>query len=122
MKKLTHLVLILIVLVTPIFGFESDDPPPNKTLAWTTSNLANVVVPVVDFKEASVESVTEILSRRGMPKDYAGPIETKNLGELASHPITLKGRNMRLLEIIVIVAEEIGAKLVITPGKVTITK
>ncbi|MFD2159196.1 hypothetical protein ACFSW8_09830 [Rubritalea tangerina] len=122
MKSFIFFSLCSIALSLSASAFDPDGPPPKKTLAWTTSNLANVTIPNIDFDEAPVTFIAEYLSKRGMTKDHTVSIELKNLGETANKPITMKARNIRLLEVLGLVAEEIGAQLVISPGKVTLIK
>ena len=113
-------VLMGLMMALPGVAFDPAGPPPKKTMAWTVASVSQVIVPSVDFRDATVEDAVAFLTMSGPPKAYRASIDISQLGEKAQQKLTLHGRQMTLLKILGAIAQEIEADLLISPGTVSL--
>jgi hypothetical protein len=121
--KATLILALALTLTVQVQAFDSAGPPPDKTIEWTTGYLSKVIVPRVDFdRTTSLGQCLNFLELvMGRPAAYNIKIDGEALGVAKlSAPVSLKVRDMKLIEILAKLADAVDANLVIERGNVSL--
>ena len=119
MKTTARILFILLAASPCLFGFDPAGPPPEKTIAWTTSRLSNQVIPYLEFHGVPLNEAVDFIAVMEIPKAYKIAFDCSKLKD-PKPKITFTARDIRQLEALGRVAEAIEADIVISPGKVSL--
>lgn len=111
-QKMRILTLILTLIFTA--GAHAEE----RTIEQTLSSLSNIIVPSVNFSDATVEEAVDFLNMILRAPDPPPPREWKirlDLSqELLKKKVNIVGRNLNLHQILGRLADGIGAEVLIT--------
>jgi hypothetical protein len=121
--KATLILALALTLSAQVQAFDPVGPPPDKTIEWTAGYLSRLVIPRVDFDESTPlgECLNFLELIQGRPATYSIKVDGEALGEAKlSAPVSLKVREMKLIDILAKLADAVDANLVIERGKVSL--
>ena len=96
-----------------------------RTMEQTLSSLANIVIPSVEFSgDTTVEEAIDFLNQRLHEPDPPPPKQWKILLDIpaadATKKISIKGKNLRLHQVLGKIADAIGAEVIVTKDGFTL--
>ena len=115
---MSRIVTILLASCSFVLGFDPSGPPRQKTLTETCSYLSKMVIPVVDFSQATLEETVGSFEN-DKPKEYRLSYNIDDPLRGSGKRFTMKAKDVTYIELIAAVAEQMDADILLSAGQVT---
>jgi hypothetical protein len=113
-----RIVTILLASCSFVLGFDPAGPPRKKTLSETCSYLSKVVIPTVDFSQATLEETVGFFEL-DKPKEYRLSYQIDDAFRDSGRRFTMKAKDVTYIVLIAAVAEQMDADILLSAGQVT---
>jgi|GEM_PF-3050350 len=114
---------IFLVIAGSIFAFDASGPPPVKTMEWTATVTSNIVIPEIDFSKGVPlsDALDFIMGIHSVAEEYRPSLQSRFGGKFdQSTLVHIKNKDITMLRVVSLIADEIGAQIIIEPGVIII--
>ena len=118
-------VVVFLVLTGSIFASDVSAPPAKKTVEWTATAAASSVIPFVDFsKGVPLEEALAFIKGMQPGPEESHPGLQSRFGKRfdQSTLVHVKQKGITMLRAVSMVADELGAQIIIEPGVIIIAE
>lgn len=95
-----------------------DGPPPSDSLSVTVGFVSVARVANVDYPEGNLSEVLDWIRVIDIPRKYGVIIDASRMNLPETTKVKLVEKNISILKAASLVAEQIGAEILIQPGKI----
>jgi hypothetical protein len=95
-----------------------EGPPPSDSLSVTTSFVSVMKVANVNYPEGNLSEVLDWIRVIDIPRKYGVIIDASRMNLPETTKVKLVEKNISILQAASLVAEQIGAEILIQPGKI----
>ena len=115
--------MVLEISVSLVKAFDPVSPHTPLSIETTTQRLVDLVIPVIDYPNGSVQDVLDFIEQKGdIPKEHRIHVSLKGFQTLNRTKVKLVEKNITKLDALANIAEQIKIDLLIQPGKVVLLK
>lgn len=113
-----HIGAALILLNSSSWAFDPVGPPPSTSLSITVAHVTQVKLARVEYPDGPLLEVLDFIRVMEIPVKFGVTIDASQLDRPESKRVKLVAKDITILEAAAKVAEQLGADILIKPGKI----